>query len=189
MKSSLVLIILALVFLGCERTTKFRASADDLCLTNMEQIWFVLQRDLDSGAYYASNLATFAQICTNKEIFVCPSTGHQAGSLKTVMEWTDYIYFANEEEASRNLPVLICPPENHNGKFGHVSWNGGYEERLPPEQIRSLIELPWSRMTNYVDPLTMYYIKSNTFVQIPPKLRSHYPKAYNPTNAGPSSSL
>jgi hypothetical protein len=68
------------------------------------------------------------------------------------------------------LPLFICPPENHEGKFGFVVWLTGQPERLSPAEITRLISQPWCFATNAtIEEIDR--VKNKATVQIPPRLQ------------------
>jgi len=85
-----------------------------------------------------------------------------------------------------DVAILICPPENHNGEFGHVIFGGGAKMiRLPPEKVRALIKEPWSMPSSARNSITIYgsdgkiipfaeHMRTNSTLHIPERLRSVY---------------
>jgi hypothetical protein len=155
-------------------------SPDDLCLSNLTSVWEGCQRWMGDSAIYPSNLSVLAQpIITNSAVFVCPATGHKPGSVTNVDQWTDYIYFASAPELYDQIPVLICPPENHGGKFGHVIWQGRHTDRLTPAQISGLIREPWN-MQAPLSSMALARYQESIVIRIPERVRGIYTNAYQP---------
>jgi hypothetical protein len=155
-------------------------SPQDLCLSNLTSIWEACQQWMGDGAIYPSNLSVLVQpIITNSAVFVCSATGHKPGSMTNVDQWTDYIYFASAPELYDQIPVVICPPENHGGRFGHVIWQGRNSDRLTPAQIAELIREPWS-MQAPLSSLALARYQESIVVHIPERLRNIYTNAYAP---------
>jgi hypothetical protein len=154
-----------------------------LCMRNMVGIWQALDHSLGRGSDYPSSFATFTNWVKNPWIFVCPATKNQPGTMANVDGWTDYIYVANLSESyPSKIPLLICPPENHGGAFGHIFWLGGGEvETLSPDRIRLLIQTPWIYENNSPS-FTLYELKRDVRVRIPPRLAKYYANVYKPIN-------
>src|SRR5689334_13284122 len=100
-----------------------------------------------AGDDYPPLLSSLINQNPNPAIFVCPATGHAAGRMASVEDWTDYIYVAGPYDFMADVAVLICPPENHGGKYGHILWGSGVIEELPPDRIKALIKEPWCMPT------------------------------------------
>jgi hypothetical protein len=105
---------------------------------------------------------------------LCPSRGRSAGALTNIEDWTDFIYVGNIFEGSDDrVAMIICPPENHGGKFGHVVWRTGFVERLPPSNVKSLIKSPWVMATN-ADEAEISFLKRQVKIRIPKPLMAYY---------------
>jgi len=76
-------------------------------------------------------------------LFICPSSGHRAGSLSNVNEWTDYAYVSGLTEVDPSGCVhLFCPPENHRGEGGMATFIDGHVEWLPAADFVRLTSTP-----------------------------------------------
>ncbi len=96
-----------------------------------------------NGDTYPPSLASLAAT-NDARVFVSPSSGHAAQTMSNVQEWTDYIYVRGPNEPCMfDVALLICPPENHGGRYGHVCFGSGEVDRLPADRIRALIREPW----------------------------------------------
>ena len=166
------------------------ANGSDLtsaCMSNnLTQIYLTLRRGNilptslnELGAPVNSNL--FASVDTN--LFVCPTTGHRPGHITDIEKWTDYIYIGNPfADALVGVPLIISPPENHDGKLGFVLFSDGVVSRLPSEEVRLLIRNPFCLATN--ESLgNIAAAKTRTAVSLPDRLRSYYPPGTVYTNA------
>ena len=178
-----------LIILGCSSSQSSRNRQANLCMTNMMAIYFEVRYWNFDGDSFPPSLASLAD--TNAPgYFVCPCSGHAAGSMTNVEDWTDYIYLSGRHMDNTMLldvATLICPPENHGGQFGHVVWGGGWVERLPAEKIRALIKEPWCMPTQgrastsisgsggRAIPFTEY-LRTNTTLHVPQRFRSMYPE-------------
>jgi hypothetical protein len=176
-----VLISALALSLGCSRHIG-PTRADNLCLTNLATLSVRLQTPLapwsPNGESFPSTLQQLVTPKTPLSVFVCPATGHKPGPSTNIEQWTDYIYFASQKQLLMNIPLVICPPENHGGKFGHVLWQHIGRDRLPPDQIRALIENPWNMAAN--DPLDDVLV-----VRVPQRLQRIYTNAYTPPASSP----
>jgi hypothetical protein len=94
--------------------------------------------------------------------------------MTNVDEWTDFIYVGKQHEIQDSMvAMIICPAENHQGRFGHVVWKGGNSDRLPPEEIKALVKQPWLRATN-APPDQIDLVRTTSDIRIPKHLRVHY---------------
>ena len=174
---------------GCSKASPHpTVSADDLCLTNLTELSFRLRYySWDHADHFPPSLALLDRHDTNSElgiylartggagnwnVFVCPATGNKPHLGLFIERWTDYIYFANERFVPNPVPILICPPENHGNRFGHVLWQDGQRTRLPADKVRALIEDLSSVATNAR--------LNDVIVLVPERLRNIYTNVYNP---------
>lgn len=170
---------------GCSRNQSIAKASS--CATNMTAIWFELRSWNWNGASFPASLNSLPPT-NDAALFVCPSSNHPPGAMNKVSEWTDYIY-VNSSRVSDSMmldvALLICPPENHNGEFGHVLLGNGQVVRLPPDKVRALIKEPWGMPTSTRNSLTIYdssgapvpfaaHMHTNLSVQIPSRFRSVY---------------
>jgi hypothetical protein len=177
------------VILGCSPRPISPSQKADLCTTNMMAIYFEVVCWNYNGDSFPPSLASLAQ--TNPaNYFVCPCSGHAPGSVTNVEDWTDYIYLSGTHMDSTMLldvATLICPPENHDGQFGHVVWGGGWIERLPADKIRALIKEPWCMPTPGRGSISISdghggnipipeYLRTNTTLHVPERFRKVYPE-------------
>jgi hypothetical protein len=142
----------------------------------MMEVWWELHNWIGDGDRWPPSFASLSDT-TNTSIFVCPYTGHKAGSLTNVEEWTDYIYIGGASEGMCDVALLICPPENHGGKYGHVLWHCGWGRdlpvTLPAAQIQALIREPWCRSTSFRGSGFDKY-ETRMQIRIPERLRPIY---------------
>jgi len=110
--------------------------------------------------------------------FVCPGTGSIPGSISNVEEWSDYIYIGNSKNTIPDVPVLISPPENHNGKYGYIVVPGQATMRLPSSEVRAVIKEPWILATNET-PDNIENVKRDIIVNVPRRLRAYYTNVNN----------
>src|ERR1700722_3888512 len=100
------------------------------------------------------------------ELFVGPATGHKPGPIKSVSEWSDYIYVGKMPDEMIGAAVVISPPENHGGEYGYVLFNGSWPFRLPADQVRQLITNPFCMATNISADLVNHAM-TNVVIHIP----------------------
>src|SRR6516164_5517117 len=99
-----------LLAVGCSSRADHEPAGQDRCTTNMMEVWWELHNWIGDGDRWPPSFASLSDT-TNTSIFVCPYTGHKAGSLTNVEEWTDYIYIGGASEGMCDVALLIWPPE------------------------------------------------------------------------------
>ena len=155
------------------------------CSTNMMAIWWKMREWEGDGDRFPLSLDVLTD--APPALFVCPSSGHHSGALTNVDAWTDYIYVPGAQDWMRlDLAVLICPPENHGGKYGHVVFGGGWVKQLPAAEVRALIKEPWCRPTDGRKNIRIYlgpngteipfadYARTNVTVSVPERFHPSY---------------
>jgi hypothetical protein len=180
-----------MLLISCTASSRREVTKANLCVTNMTTLWWELTYWNFNGDSFPPSLSSLSAT-SNPALFVCPGSGHTFGPMTNVEEWTDYVYLSGPHMDSSMLldtAVLICPPENHDGKFGHVVWGGGNAIRLPAKQVRALIKEPWSMPTSARSSITIYgpvvgisysvipyslYLRTNTTLHVPPRFRGIY---------------
>jgi hypothetical protein len=140
-------VLLAALSGACQRREP-ATREDDLCLTNLTEIYLGFRHWEGDRAIYPPTLRELQGYVPSAKVLVCPASGHEAGSFTNIEQWTDYSYFGNEHEDFLQVALVICPPENHRSKFGHVLWQDGQSSRLSSDQVRALIAKPWCMATN-----------------------------------------
>src|ERR1051326_1752250 len=177
-----------LILTACSPGQGGRRGAGNLCLTNLDAIMREFRPWKLSAYSYPYSFDSLPKTI-RPGIFVCPSSGYIAGSMTNVDEWTDYIYlsFRGPEDMLLDTATIICPPENHGGKYGHVVWgDGGRAIRLKADQVRALIKEPWCMPTQARhniggDDALQFgeYLRTNTTLHVPPRFRSTYASWHN----------
>jgi hypothetical protein len=122
---------------------------------------------------FPKTLAKLSRPNLDNNLFVCPGTGSQAASMRTVEEWADYIYIGNVWEGVSRTALVLSPPENHGGDYGYVVCVDGYITRLPAAQCRPLVKEPW-RMNTNASASNIDYLKNRVSVRVPKRLRPYY---------------
>jgi len=168
MKRSTILLLsllFCMIAVGCARTVGHTAAgkpapaAEDLCMTNRAIIFRQLQvwsfydplppTNLDQLLWVIANAGTF--VISNANTFVCPGYARSPGPWTNIGSWTDYIHFDVGHTfygRPSEIPVLICPPENHHGQFVNVVWLSVNRDRLIHEETARLIKAPWFMVEN-----------------------------------------
>ncbi|MCX6925456.1 MAG: hypothetical protein NT154_19945 [Verrucomicrobia bacterium] len=151
----------------------------------MKSIWWRMHDWEGEGDQFPASLSVLTDAPVS--LFVCPNSGRQPGAITDVDAWTDYIYVPSTHDWMRlDLAVLVCPPENHGGKYGHVIFGDGWGERLPAAQVRALIKERWCRPTPGRRSIGIYlgpngteipfvdYARTNVTVSIPQRFQAVY---------------
>ncbi len=177
--SHIALIVCALtVCLGCGkggRETAARPTAIDIATTNrLWHLWQVLNAERAERDRLPSTLSEVAALnSVDLNLFICPGTGSQTGSIATVEDWTDYIYVGGVWDGVPLTAAVISPPENHQRKYGYVLCIGGWLKQLPPAQIKQIIREPWLLDTNATGA-NIDYLKRGISVRIPKRFEKEY---------------
>ena len=151
----------------------------DLELTNLDNLSLLIRYAEGEGDGSPYILQAVAETdlappgLMKPELFVCPATGHKPGAIKSVSEWSDYIYVGKMADYMIGAALVICPPENHGGKYGYVLFNGVLSSRLPADQVRRLITNPFCMVTNLSEGLIKHSV-TNVVIQIPDRLKPYY---------------
>jgi hypothetical protein len=180
MRTAAIILVCVAFVSGCSAGRK---PSGDPCAANMIAIWDKMDEwEGDRDRFPAS----LNSVGSTPQLFVCPSSGHKEGTSTNVDEWTDYIYVPSAQDWMRlDLAILICPPENHDGKYGNVLLGGRVVRRLPAAQVRALIKEPWCMPTPGRKSITISgpngteipfaeYARTNITVVIPERFRSIY---------------
>ena len=149
---------------------------NNLTITNLKQIYILLRLATGEGDTFPISLGELAKDSVNSNLFVCPGTGHDAGSMRTVEEWTDYIYVGSQPELCvADAALVISPPENYGGKYGIVLFAAGYISKLSADQVRLLVEKPWLLASN-APRADLDQLKKTINVRVPKWLQPYYSK-------------
>jgi len=84
----------------------------------------------DHRERYPEKLAdTGRYLAYKSQMFACPGSGNRAGDIKTVDEWTDYVYLSGlSESVPPDTILMYCPPKNHEWEFGNILFADGHVE-------------------------------------------------------------
>ena len=92
---------------------------------------------MDHANCYPPNLQSIIDIVSQPKLFICPASGHQAGSISNITEWTDYAYVAGLKETDPNECLLAyCDCPRH--KTIIALKLGGQIDYVPPSEFQSL---------------------------------------------------
>ena len=173
----LSLALCGLVQLGCkENNSNRKAAADDaLCRSNLRSIRFQIEIEAASSINYVPDLQRLANSELDLSKLVCPSTGHSPGGTNNIGEWTDYIYVGNLHDTAFDVAMIICPPENHGGRVGHVAYvDMNLLATHDANTVRQLIGNPWMNVRTNAPWGHQPDFDSNAVVHVPPRLREFY---------------
>ena len=143
-------VLIALPFLG-EMGQRERGTRG-ACQANMHS----LDLALASFCYppitsYPSDLSMLSNE-VDAYMFICSGSKGEPGAVSNAMEWMDYIYVAGlRPSAQPGTPILICPPENHQGKGGCILDADHSTRWYPSPGIDSII-------SNMLSPTSAYTV-------------------------------
>ena len=171
---------ISLLSIGCSRTQNYIAISSQKIDTeeisvsnNLVQIWSLLRAAEGNRDRFPKSLSELKLSPEQKMLFICPGTKTQPGSMDASDEWADYIYVGGVWDGSGKTALIISPPENYQGKYGYVLCAGLWVYRLPPNQIRALVRMPWLLDINS-PPENINYLKEGIIVHVPKKFPSYF---------------
>src|SRR6266481_5615721 len=97
-----MLTALVAISCGCSHFSQSTASKKNADFTNLKQLglsirWATGDRDSTPTSFSELN-ELLSPVLVKPNLFVCPATGHDPGSLNSIAEWSDYIYMGNMPE-------------------------------------------------------------------------------------------
>lgn len=112
-----------------------------VCMSNIRQIDLALIMYVDEHGQWPEDLSALGDFVGQAKVFVCPGSGHTAGSMEDVTTWTDYVYLpgTGRDHDPAHSAVLYCPPENHGGRSANVAFMDGHVERQDTLVFRALL--------------------------------------------------
>ena len=164
-----MVLIVFLLLSGCspERQLDVR-TASDPCVQHLWSLFLSLQAAIGDGDRYPETLAALAE--TNAPMLVCPATGHLPGLMSDVDSWSDYVYISGDEPTMiQHVALLICPPVNHGGRYGHVLYGNSMCSQISNERFDALMRTPWM----HADTNRSGFLKYGV-----PRIRVHIPARY-----------
>jgi hypothetical protein len=172
-----------LLVVGCSMKSFPRSdtSRETAVSNQLRQVYFQIHREVGDGDRFPSNFVELGASQMNGALFVCPEIENQRGAMDRIEEWSDFIYVGNNTEEIPTVPLIISPPENHDGKYGFVVFVDGVISELPAPQVRDLVKEPWLLVTNTPEA-NIAYMKKRVTVFVPKKFKALYPDAYCSTN-------
>lgn len=111
------------------------------CVNHFHEIGLgIAEYRADNHGRFPSSLSDVTRYCTTPDSFVCPTTGHTAGSLSDVSKWTDYVFLpmAETNKTPSGTVVLYCPLVNH-GWAGLVLYADGSVQEVSPSDFPGTI--------------------------------------------------
>lgn len=93
---------------------------------------------LDHNNLMPTNFAELVPYCYESKpdavalLFVCPATGHRAGTLSEVDRWSDYTVLKHKEGGvtmdNKSAGFIACRPANHSNERAYILLVGGHIE-------------------------------------------------------------
>ncbi|HWY75418.1 MAG TPA: hypothetical protein VN281_07370 [Verrucomicrobiae bacterium] len=167
---------------SCAPVSRSTAVPSDLvCSNNLVRIAYLLKDAVGpSGAWYPKRLNELPN-SVNPSLFICQGTGSHAGRMADIDDWTDLIYVGNlTDDFVMHVALVISPPENHSGSYGYVLFAEGDVCRLASQEVRQLINDPFSEATLAYSasdtPDNVAGEKHRAIINIPRKYRAMYTK-------------
>jgi prepilin-type processing-associated H-X9-DG protein len=135
--------ILAAMLLPAVATARERARRVR-CSSNEHQVLLATKMyAVDHQEAFPPDLGSLTGYVDNADLFICPSSGHAAGAMANVAEWSDYWYVAGLTEADPpQCVLLICPPENHRKEGANVTFVDGSVRWFSAEEFARLTNTP-----------------------------------------------
>jgi len=128
-----ILMVLGLIMFGTWIliTTAREKARRSSCMGHLYQIGLGISLyRLDHNEQYPPRLGSWVTNYIDcPKLYICPSSGHKAGSMSNVTEWTDYVFINNlPSNAPPETIIAYCRPENHKNKGGNVLFVDGHVE-------------------------------------------------------------
>lgn len=104
--------------------------------------------DLSLGSYcyppvnnYPPSLADLSHTTVTPLTFACPWARTEPQSLDNLDAWSDRMYLAGLNPATPpGVPVVVCPPINHDGRGGNVLFSEHTRRWIPSPKIDAVID-------------------------------------------------
>lgn len=146
----LILLPLFLLLCGCANRGETKNSNDEarIIQTRFKRIFFELRNERGDGDHLPVSFTEIESTGIDRRCFVCPNSESNIGSMKSIAQWTDFIYFGNCKEYLPDAALIVSPPENHHGEYGYLLNQGGIFFKLPAAQLRRVVAEPWLLATN-----------------------------------------
>ena len=111
------------------------------CVNNLKQIGIVARMySLDNQEHFPTNFSGISKYIGDcPQVFVCPATGHKAGQMSNVDQWSDYVLVPNRLESDPPDAVLaFSKPGCYPGKGGTVLFVAGHVLWCPLDEYTRL---------------------------------------------------
>ena len=168
----------ALLVTGCAQplfsSADDKRSVDSVVTNNLKQIWWLLYDAIGDRDVFPKSLAELNNTNVNANLFICPGRGSKAASMRSIEQWTDYIYVGSVWPGVPRTALIISPPENHGGGYGYVFYADSCMAQLPAATIHALVKEPWIMDTN-ASASNIDYLKKRISIRVPRRLLQHYP--------------
>ncbi len=144
-------VLVVLVLLTPRALDAYRLKRDREIIYQCQlHLWQGIDLALQSYGYpaysnYPSSLSCLSSNDTCSELLLCPGVKEpQRGCARALADmdaYTDYIYVAGLTPASPpGIPIVICPPVNHDGKGGNILDTDHSQRWVPVPEIDKLID-------------------------------------------------
>lgn len=114
------------------------------CMSNLSQIGKALvMYSMDNTETYPETFQGLTNTANAPKLFICPKSGHLAGDMTHIQEWTDYAYVSGLKAS--DLPdcvVAFCSPANHQDQGGNVLFNDMSVRWLTKKDFDALLADP-----------------------------------------------
>jgi len=167
-------ICLLLAFVSCSSSPSAPQVPGTVETAHLREIYHLLHGYMLAGDSFPGSFADLRpEYVKDPTIFLSTASNIVPGTLATIEEWTDFIYIGGMSLGTPMAALVISPPENHQGKYGYVLFDGGKISRLSAAETRALILDPLHEET--ISPVTnVALIRQVMTVRVPKKLRQYY---------------
>ena len=103
----------------------------------------------DFNEVYPDSLRRLVDFGISPSLLTCPAVKTPPGAVQDIDAWSGYRLVAGIRTDSHPLPVFIyCPPENHNGRCGHIAFTDTHLETFESDEFdtflagRGIVHMP-----------------------------------------------
>jgi hypothetical protein len=164
--------MVVLVVLSCGLFVFRIYKSDRVCRDNLRAIAAQLEY---SSVQYPDTFNEIYKTGLRLDIFICPYSGKQPGSVNDIDIWTDYIYIGGlPDSGALHAIVAISPPEDHFGGYGYAVNMLGQIRRVSRAEILKILQSPWVYCENPDDVGLQSSIRRHMTVRIPERFKNSY---------------